>query len=244
MLRILSILLIVFGLGLAGLGVAGYLAREEVPRLGEGRETPPADAPPPPRAVTADRPSERATDFETRTVQPAGMASNLVEELRRVPIAHETPAEAQFGRSFEVSLAIDATGRDSAAGALPGEGRVVEGTAQVSEVVTASLTGPAFEIESLSPARQAISPFEANMWRWSVRPLETGAHDLVIEIFAVAPDETVLPVRTFRDTVTVKVSYVRQLVSFAQDTNPLFMVLGGIGSALGGLFGAARFFRK
>lgn len=242
--RILSVILIIIGLAVGGLGVAGLLAETDTPRVTAGSEDmPDAAAPAPPRRIQP----ENAPGFDgtsTRSVAPQAVSdTDLAERLRRVPIAHETPTQAAFGRPFSVTLAIDATGGDSAADALPGRENVTEGEAQVSDEVKVSLVGSAFEIEALSPDVQRLSPLTENTWRWRVTPVETGPQDLVIEVYAFI-DGRLLPVRTFRDEVTVEVSTLRQAVSFAQDANPLFMVLGGIGSVVGGLFGAARFFRK
>lgn len=172
----------------------------------------------------------------------ASAGSDLMDRLQTVPIAHETPETAQYGKSFEVTVAIDATGDATAADALPGTGIITEGTARVTDSVQAIVTGAAFEIEALSPDVQELSPITENLWRWKVMPVENGSQDLTIEIFAMVGDKA-LPVRTYRDTVAVEISRMRQAVEMAQDANPLAMVLGGIGSVLAGLFGAARFFR-
>ncbi len=240
MMRVFSVLLIILGLLAGGLGVAAMLTHMDAPS--NDVAAPVADAPRPPVLNPEFAPGFDGT--ETAIVRPQStFASDLAARLRSVPVAHETPREAAFGRPFDVTLAIDATGRDSAAGALPGRGTIAESNAQVSDEVKASLIGSAFEIEPLSPDVQKISPLTANTWRWRVTPVETGSHDLVIEIYAFV-DGHLLPVRTFRDKVTVEVSALRQAIDFAQAANPLVMVLGGIGSVLGGIFGAARFFRK
>ena len=170
-------------------------------------------------------------------------APQLSDTLRAVPIAYEVPSSATFGKPFEVALAIDGTGADAAVSVLPGDERILEGTAQVADRARASLVGSAFEVEALSPDTQVISSSMQNRWLWRVVPTEAGEHDLVIELFAVENGEA-LPVRTFNDTVTVSVSRFRQAISLANEANPIVMVLGGIGSALAGLFGVVRFFRS
>ena len=45
---------------------------------------------------------------------------SFVETLKSVPVAHETPSSAEYKRAFDVTLAIDSTGDDTAADALPG----------------------------------------------------------------------------------------------------------------------------
>ncbi len=168
--------------------------------------------------------------------------ASVLENLQRVPIAHETPETAQFGKAFEVTVAIDATGDASAVDALPGSGRITEGEARVSHSVKALVTGTNFQIEPLSPEEQELSPLTENVWRWKVTPMETGSQDLTIELYALIGDKA-LPVRTYRNSVVVEISRLRQAVIMARDANPLTMLLGGIGSVLAGLFGAARFFK-
>lgn len=253
MLRLLAVLMVGLGLLAGGLGVAGLLRAHDQPRA----EISPAPEPPQetteplstsPSAATGasgvDGASADAARSEPQTrVQPATAdGSDMVKRLRTVPIAHEVPEQARFGRAFEVSLVIDATGAESAAGTLPGTGRITESEAQVASEARALLSGPAFRIEGLSPTTQSVSTLAPNTWRWNVTPLESGAHDLVVEIFAVEAGR-VLPVRSYRDRVTVQVSTLGKAISLAEEANPVFMLLGGIGSVLGGLFAAARFFK-
>ena len=139
-----------------------------------------------------------------------------------------------------MTLAIDSTGDTTAADALPGRGNVIEGEALVSDRVEARLSGANFEIVSMSPEIQSLSPLTENVWRWSVLPLTAGSHDLVFEIYAIDED-AVVPLRTFRDTVTVRVSGINRAIAFADQTNPLFVLLGGLGSAIAGLIGVVRF---
>lgn len=170
-------------------------------------------------------------------------AEVFMESLQTVPVAHETPKSAEYKRAFDVTLAIDATGDDTAVDALPGRGNVVTGQAQVSDRVEARVSGANFEIVDLSPSVQLLSPLTENVWRWSVMPLSAGDHDLVFEIYAIDQD-SVVPLRTFRDTVTVRVSGINRAIAFADQANPLFVLLGGLGSAIAGLLGAVKFFGR
>ncbi|WP_430401739.1 hypothetical protein [Hyphomonas sp.] len=170
-------------------------------------------------------------------------AAAFLETLQTVPVAHETPTSAEYKRAFDVTLAIDATGDDTAADALPGRGNVVTGEARVSDRVEARVSGANFEIVPMSPGIQSLSPLTENVWRWSVMPLSAGDHDLVFEIYAIDQD-SVVPLRTFRDTVTVQVSGINRAIAFADQANPLFVLLGGLGSAIAGLLGAVKFFGR
>lgn len=176
-------------------------------------------------------------------VSPPAPKPSFEETLKTVPVAHETPASAEYKRPFNVTFAIDATGDTTAADALPGRGVIEEGEAKVSDRVEVRVSGAGFSIVQTSPSVQTLSPMTENTWRWSVTPLTAGDHDLTFEIFAIDSD-AVTPLRTYRDTVTVKVSGLNRAIAFADQANPLFVLLGGLGSALAGLFGAMRFFGK
>jgi len=127
---------------------------------------------------------------------------------------------------------------------LPGrDTNVVSDSAKISDRVKASLIGSSFEIELLSPEIQRVSLLTENVWRWQVTPIEAGEHPLVLELFALEGDEAV-PLRTFSDEVVVSVSSFQRVVSLATTANPIFVVLGGLGSALGGFFGLFKFFRR
>lgn len=200
------------------------------------------------RSAPADAPAEagadapEAVDIDDPNVT-AAVSESFIDTLKTVPVAHETPASAEYKRPFNVTFAIDATGDSTAVDALPGRGVIEEGTARVSDRVEVRLSGASFQIEQTSPPVQSLSPLTENTWRWSVMPLTAGDHDLTFEIFAVDADE-VVPLRTYRDTVTVRVSGLNRAIAFADQANPLFVLLGGLGSILAGILGVARFVLK
>lgn len=171
------------------------------------------------------------------------VSDSFLNTLKTVPVAHETPATAEYKRPFEAVLAIDATGDDTAVDALPGRGNIEEGTAKVSKKVEARLSGSGFAIKAMTPEQQTISPLTENTWRWSVTPLTAGTQELTFDIYAIDEGPAV-PLRTFHNTVTVQVTGLNRAIAFADQANPLAVFLGGVGSVLAGLFGAVRFVRK
>ena len=263
MLRLFSFLLILIGGAALAFGGHQYL---------QSQETSTQSVPPPPGSIGFDAaideqmPSAGATrdqnDIRTITVTPDpddignvkpnvdnmfGIASSSTDDflssLRTVPIAHETPKSARFGRPFYVTLSLDATGDDDALESLPGTGNIVEGEAQISDTVQALVSGEAFDVEAVTPTMQRISPLTENVWRWKVTPMAVGNQELVIELFALM-DQEALPLRTFRGSVDVEVSRIGQAVALAQSISPITVVAGGIGSLLAGLFGFVGFFRR
>ena len=253
MLRLLSFLLILIGGAALAYGGHQYL---------QSQETSTQSAPPPPGSVGFDmsaddepplarstpvREAVRSITEKPDTDDMFGVASSSTDDflasLRTVPIAHETPKSARFGRPFYVTLSLDATGDDDALESLPGTGNIVEGEAQISDTVQALVSGEAFDVEAVTPATQRISPLTENVWRWKVTPMAVGNQELVIELFALM-DQEALPLRTFRDSVEVEVSRIGQAVALAQSISPITVVAGGIGSLLAGLFGFVGFFRR
>jgi len=291
MMRFLSILLLLAGLVVAGLGGARLLEIYGSPTETAGFATesyemaeapapaaedayveddvlieplPEAAAPAPePEAMIAEaeeptfsseslpvpmsRSLDAADDIAGIEVAPDVMAQDpaddFVKNLKTVPVAHETPAAAEYKRPFEAVLAIDATGDDTAVDALPGRGNIEEGTAKVSKRVEARLSGSGFAIKAMTPEQQTISPLTENTWRWSVTPLTAGNQELTFDIYAI-DDGPAVPLRTFHNTVTVKVTGLNRAIAFADQANPLAVFLGGVGSILAGLFGAIKFVRR
>ena len=244
MFRLLSLIMILLGLAAVGYGGARYFGIDLMPQEPAEQMAEMAPAPPPQAAAKRSITEATTPTFDDDDMfSITSVADDMMARLREVPIAHETPSSAKFGRPFDVTVAIDGTGGDSAADALPGTGNVVEGVAQVSDSVMAALSGDRFDIVAVTPMTQTVSPLTENVWRWRVTPTEVGAHDLVIELFALEGDQA-LPVRTFRDKVEVQVSRVGQVVAIVDSFSPIAVVVGGIGSFLAGLLGALRFFRR
>jgi|GEM_PF-4179527 len=241
MLRLISALLFIIGLAAVGFGIWSYMGREEPAGMDAAPLPPPVE-----RSVSAVPELPPVTMSEEfvgpESVGPARTTDDIVENLEDVPIAYEAPETARLDKTFQLTLAVDATGQDAAVEALPGRGSVTEGDARVSGRILARLTGAGYEIEALGIETQTLSPLEVNTWRWAVKPIESGEQDLTVEIFALIGEEA-LPVRTFRNTVTVEVSAVQQVIKVAASANPLFVILGGLGSLIAGFAGLARLFR-
>lgn len=248
MMRFLSLLLIL--IGGAALAYGGYQYMQPANDLAVESASPPAGSI---GFDTGSEPMARGSTPTSRSIKPAApddmfdVAAASTDEflgsLRTVPIAHETPKRAMFGRPFTVTVSLDATGDDSAVDSLPGTGNIVEGEAQISSTVRALVTGEAFSVQDITPETQRISPLTENVWRWKVTPMAVGNQELVIELFALM-DQEALPLRTFRDSVEVEVSRIGQAVALAQSISPITVVAGGIGSLLAGLFGFVSFFRR
>ena len=241
MFRLLSIVLVLLGLGALGYGGMRLLSQEygEPPMVSASAPAPEVGLPDPVTSAPVAEPVLVEPEPEPINAAPQPSIIEPSKELIDAAPSTKDVGDAPLGKGGGDETFEEA---DTAADALPGRGNIVESVAQITPSVQATLSGEQFSIEPVTPLVQRVSPMTENVWRWKVTPLEAGGHDLVIELFALIGDEA-LPVRTFRDKVEVDVSRVGQAIAFAQSVSPVAMVLGGIGSLLAGLFGVARFFR-
>ena len=179
----------------------------------------------------ASTPAPPPTEETPDTPIDAGEVSNVEEDplagLKLLPIAYETPNEATSGVPFDVTLAIDASGDDSAVEGLPGTERVEEAMARLSKEVEATLSGASFDIKLTTSARQTLSPVRESVWRWSVTPLSPGEQNLYLEIHAlVGPDQTMM-LESYSDLITVAVAKSSAGLS-ADSVRTYISILGGI----------------
>lgn len=74
---------------------------------------------------------------------------------------------------------------------------------QVEETISAILTGDSFDVENRTVERQKFSS-RANMWRWTVTPIELGQRTLRLELFAAsAADGSAHPIDLHEKTILV-----------------------------------------
>lgn len=166
---------------------------------------------------------------------PAGLESQF--KSRKVTY-NRPPQKLALDKAVDVSLVINAT-EDENAGqeALKGfPGTVVERDVELSDTVSAQLTGVGFDITSQTVERQRLSGKVINRWAWRVTPTEIGEHTMILEIFGYASGSLdAEPLDAYRDVIVVEVQQFDQIVSWAKGVQPLFAVLAalaGIGSAI------------
>ena len=190
---------------------------------------------PPPALAEADQRFAPQQASTPQAATPSGLESQF--KARRVTY-NRPPEKLALSKPVDVSLVINATG-DEAAGreALEGfKGEIVERDVELSDTVSAQLTGVGFDITSQTVERQRLSGRTVNRWQWRVTPTEPGQHTLILEIFGYATGSLdAEPLDAYRDVITVEVEQIDQLVTWARGVQPLFAVLAalaGIGSAI------------
>jgi hypothetical protein len=154
------------------------------------------------------------------------------------------PAKLGLNKAIDVSLVINATDdADAGKDALQGfPGTVVERDVDLSDTVSAQLTGVGFDINSQTVERQKLSGKTINRWQWRVTPTEVGKRTLILEIFGYASGSLdAEPLDAYRDEIEVEVQQLDQLINTARTFQPVFAVVAGLAGALSALFAFLRF---
>lgn len=154
------------------------------------------------------------------------------------------PERLILDRAIDVSLVINATDdADAGADALQGfPGTVVDRDVDLSDIVSAQLTGVGFDITAQTVERQKLSSRTINRWQWRVKPTEVGPRTLILEIFGYESGSLdAEPLDAYRDEIVVEVEQLDQVVRWARSVQPVFAVLAGVAGALSALFAFLRF---
>ena len=109
----------------------------------------------------------------TQAAAPVGLEAQF--KSRRVTY-NRPPAKLALNKPVDVSLVVNATAdADAGKAALEGfKGEIVEREVDLSDTVSAQLTGAGFDITSQTVERQRLSGRTVNRWQWRVTPTETG----------------------------------------------------------------------
>lgn len=172
---------------------------------------------------------------------PAGLEAQF--KSRKVTY-NRPPQKLALDKAIDVSLVINAT-EDENAGqeALQGfPGTIVERDVELSDTVSAQLTGVGFDITSQTVERQRLSGKVINRWAWRVTPTEIGEHTMILEIFGYASGSLdAEPLDAYRDVIVVEVQQFDQIVSWAKGVQPLFAVLAALAAIGSAIFAFLRF---
>ncbi len=137
---------------------------------------------------------------------------------------------------------IDATAAQDPAAQLQGfPGDVVKRDVDLSDIVSAQLTGVGFDIVTQTVARQSLSSKLPNRWQWRVTPTQPGNHTLMLDIFGYqAGSLDAEPLDAYRDQITVEVRQLDAVVKWAKGIQPVFAVIAAIAGALSALMAFLR----
>ncbi|MGD2134209.1 MAG: hypothetical protein PVI23_15570 [Maricaulaceae bacterium] len=236
--KLLSLIFLIAGLGVLGWAGLRYSDVISFDELSEPSFVASAFNAPPPGAATA----EAAAAPAARSLSADSADAPSPEDVRELPIHYNRPSQMGLERPTTVSLVVDATGEGEGAALLEGfVGEIISGQAELTPNVSATLTGPGFDVEAQSPLQQRLSDQTENIWTWQVTPTQEGEQVLTLQIYSHPGDAgAAQPVAAYTDRITVHVSRFGLILALANRADPLIGVAAGSVSLLLALFGILR----
>jgi hypothetical protein len=137
-------------------------------------------------------------------VAPDKLALNEVSEVRVLLSVDQTIAELETQLSELGEMLGDPEGAQI----------------QVSDVMTANLSGLGFAIEDRGSEEQVVAPAGVTEWGWNIEPTKSGTRRLFLTLSALISlgrSERHYTVRTFSKTLEVEVSWGERLSGFFGD---------------------------
>ena len=156
---------------------------------------PPADPPPAPVRIPARISTPTTLSSDTvRFSEPPGtpvpaysfIADNIANQLTLAQMAFAVPTRAHMRDIVDAELIIDTMLENKLVSQIGGgSNNVIAGQLQVSKVLSANLTSRGFDIQNITPNKQALVHDVPTRWRWSLKPLTPGVHRLHLTVTAI-----------------------------------------------------------
>jgi len=178
-----------------------------------GELPPPPVSPPPPPP-----PTEPPTAFPP---DPLEAVQRMFERLPQASIAFNTPPDdLAVGEAEVVQLLLAREPVRLLKRRLTAFGDTQGERIKVSGVMEAHLIGSKFRIRALFNEVQPVRREGVTEWKWEVEPTEAGVHRLQLTLYAfikVNGSDQALKVRTFEETLVVRVTLLERLSAFVGD---------------------------
>ncbi len=140
----------------------------------------------------------------------AARVDEILESMDWGNLAFNTPSEMTLEDPTYVHLLLDVTKSiEELKARIPGADAKEGATVRISAAMEARLTGTAFQINSITHERQAVSASQVTEWKWEVRPTDTGKQYLYLSLTAILDVNgsfTPRTIETFERTIEVRVT--------------------------------------
>lgn len=152
-------------------------------------------------------------------IVPPPRADAVMDQLQSATFAFVMPEQINVKDRARAQLLVDPSKIASELEQLlTANGQRSSGSIAVSKIVTVKLAAPDFEIETLSPERQAIAETAPTEWLWELTPKRTGSA-LPVELTVVAHvnvgrDKAERSIKTFSKVVHVDITPTQQAVAW------------------------------
>ena len=157
---------------------------------------------------------------EQQVKEPPFDIDKALNEMETANIVFNVPTKINIDDSPEIQLILSLSETiEEVKKSLLAEGEKVGANIRVSQIMEADLSGQMFDIDEITPKRQAISQLERTEWKWEIMPKEKGdlkLHLTLTAIIEVDGEKTQRTIKTFDKLVEVKVLPKQQIISFVK----------------------------
>lgn len=149
------------------------------------------------------------------------LVDRIVQSMKSGAIAFNAPQTIRLRETADIQLLLSMEKTvDQLIRSLEAPGQKEGARVLISSRMQARLTGSEFQITAITPEEQAITSKGETEWKWEVKPLTAGDHNLHLTLsalFDVDGKATQRSVQTFDKTIKVKVTPGQLLIDFVHD---------------------------
>ena len=163
------------------------------------------------------------------------------DQFLRKGLRYNMPTLLEFGKATVVQARIDvADASDDAFSGL--SGKVVARTINVTQEMSATLSGPTDQVEIVRvaefPEWQRLTSASNPTWKWQVRAKAPGAAELDLVVRAririAGQPQAATPIKTYHAKIPVKVGMIDSVKWWIGEINPIWLWITGVVGAIGG----------
>jgi len=199
-----------------------------IPRQPERTQPVPTEAPVPAElpssepvpdkpAIPIERPSGDVA-VPDPTAHSLALVDSILSSLAQASVAFNAPVSLNLKGTATIQLLLDINKSvDQLSQMIQAEGVKQGDRVRVASRMEARLTGPGFEITSITPEEQAVSSLEPTEWKWEITPTQPGRHNLHLTLTAllqVGDATSRRAIRTFDKTIAVEVTLGQRASAF------------------------------
>ena len=147
--------------------------------------------------------------------EPFITTDDVLDQLETAAMAFNLPEVADIKETVMAQLKVDyhLSAIQLSETLMSHEGHLIAGNIPVSKILRAELIAPTLEVTPLTAASQALSSQQPTEWLWSLRPVKSGEHLVVLTINAVVKvddEQAERTIKVFSETmyITVTARYV------------------------------------
>ncbi len=112
--------------------------------------------------------------------------------------------------------------------------QAIEGSLRISAEMAATLDGPGFKIDAVTPEKQTIAEGFPTVWSWDVEAKEDGEQELEATLYAILGDDR-QRIDSYHQTITVSVrepTWGEWLESLSHEIDAVKAILGTLAAAV------------